>query len=509
MGLLVGRSGASLLRYLCCALLGAALVVPRAATAATTTHITLVHMADVFELEPADQKGGLAEAAGLIRALRAKQINTVVTYGGDLISPSFMSSLTQGRQMVELMNDIGVAYAALGNHDFDFGPDVLRDRIKESGFRWLATSVREDDGSPFGGAAATAILRVGPVTLGFFSVLTPDTASLSSPGPHVHFLMPEAIAADAVKALRAAHVDVVIALTHETDAEDESLLKAVPGIDVALGGFESAPVSTDVQGVPLIKPGLNAAEVGVVDLTIDKDGGQAKVTVDARLEPTADIRPSAKIGGRIKAYLDDFDKVLAEPVATLQGELDSRAPGVRTGESSMGDLIAEAMRQAGKADIAIINGGGIRGDRLYAAGSTLTRKDIRRELPFENFLVVLEVSGADLLAALENGVSQVAAQAGRFPQVSGITFEFDPGKPVGRRVSKVMVDGAPLDPKKTYRLATNDYMARGGDGYDMLKQSKAASDSDEGRPLTQVVIDYLGGLGNLSLRPDGRIRQVE
>jgi 2',3'-cyclic-nucleotide 2'-phosphodiesterase (5'-nucleotidase family) len=385
----------------------------------------------------------------------------------------------------------------------------LRDRIKESNFQWLATSVREDDGSPFGGAAGTAILRVGPVTLGFFSVLTPETAILASPGPHVHFLMPEAIAADAVKALRAAHVDVVIAMTHETDAEDEALLKAVPGIDVVLGGFETAPLATNVQGVPLVKPGLNAAEVGVVDFTIDKDGGQAKVTVEARLEPTAGVRPSPKIGTKIKAYLDDFDKLLAQPVATLQSELDSRAPGVRTGESSMGDLVAEAMRQAGKADAAIVNGGGIRGNRLYGAGSTLTRKDIRRELPFENFLVVLDVTGADLLAALENGVSQVATQAGRFPQVAGITFEFDLGKPVGRRVSNVTVDGAALDPKKTYRLATNDYMARGGDGYDMLKHAKPASDGDEGRPLTQVVIDYLGSVGNLSLRPDGRIHQVE
>jgi 2',3'-cyclic-nucleotide 2'-phosphodiesterase (5'-nucleotidase family) len=488
--------------------LGAATLIARPAAAATF-QITLVHLADVFELAPAGQKGGLPEAAGIIRALRAKQINTVVTFGGDLISPSFMSSLTQGRQMIELMNDIGVAYAALGNHDFDFGPDVLRDRIKESGFQWLATSVREDDGSPFGGAAATAILRVGRVTVGFFSVLTPDTASLSSPGPHVHFLKPEEIAADAVKALRAAHCDAVIALTHESDSEDEALLKAVPGIDVVLGGFETDPVSTEIQGVPLVKPGLNAAEVGVVELTIDKEGDQVRVTASARLEPTADVRPSPRIAAKIKAYLDEFDKLLAEPVVTLQGELDSRQAGTRTGESSMGDLIAEAMRQAGKADAAIVNGGGIRGDRLYAAGATLTRKDIRRELPFENFLVVLDVTGADLLAALENGVSQVADKAGRFPQVAGITFEFDAGKPVGRRVSKVTVDGAALDPKKTYRLATNDYMARGGDGYDMLKRSRTAPDSDEGRPLTQVVIDYLGSMGSLSLRPDGRIRQVE
>jgi 2',3'-cyclic-nucleotide 2'-phosphodiesterase (5'-nucleotidase family) len=301
----------------------------------------------------------------------------------------------------------------------------------------------------------------------------------------------------------------VIALTHETDAEDVALLEAVPGIDLVLGGFESDPLSTEVQGVPLVKPGLNAAEVGVVDLTIDKEGDQVKVTADARLEPTANVRPSPKIAAKIKGYLDEFDKLLAEPVATLQGELDSRQAGMRTGETSMGDLVADAMRQAGKADAAIVNGGGIRGDRLYPAGTTLTRKDIHRELPFENFLVVLQVTGADLLAALENGVSQVADKAGRFPQVAGITFDFDPGKPVGRRVSKVTVDGTALDPKKTYRLATNDYMARGGDGYDMLKQAKTAPDSDDGRPLTQVVIDYLSSLGRVSLQPDGRIRQVE
>ena len=172
MSRVVVRSGAaSLLQWGYRAIIGAALLLPHAAlseTAPTTIHVEFIHLSDVYELAPADQKGGLAEAAGLIRAERAKQINTIVTFGGDLISPSFMSSLTQGRQMVEIMNDIGIDYATFGNHDFDFGPDVLRDRIKESKFQWLATSVREDDGSPFGGAAGTAILRIGPVTIGFF-----------------------------------------------------------------------------------------------------------------------------------------------------------------------------------------------------------------------------------------------------------------------------------------------------------------------------------------------------
>ena len=513
MSRVVGRSGAAgLLQWGRRAILGAALLLPHAAlseTAPATVHVEIIHLSEVYELTPANQKGGLAEAAGLIRAERAKQINTIVTFGGDLISPSFMSSLTQGRQMIEIMNDIGIDYAAFGNHDFDFGPDVLRDRIKESKFQWLATSVREDDGSPFGGAAGTAILRVGPVTIGFFSILTPETMVLSSPGPHVHFLKPETIAADAVKALRAAHVDVVVALTHQTDAEDAALLKAVPGIDVLLGGFESVSRDTEMSGVPVVKPGQNAAVVGIVDLTVEKLGDQVNVRAQTSLRPTADIKPNQKISAKINGFENDFDALLDQPVATIETDLDSSQAKLRSGESSMGDLVADALLAAGKADTAIMNGGGIRGDKVYAAGTTLTRKDIRRELPFENFLVVLQVTGAELLAALENGVSQVSSQAGRFPQVAGMTFEFDPGKPVGRRVSKVTVGGAALDPSKTYRLATNDYLARGGDGYDMLKAAKEAPDFDEGRPLTQILIDYLSAQSSITVKTDGRIRQVE
>jgi 2',3'-cyclic-nucleotide 2'-phosphodiesterase (5'-nucleotidase family) len=175
----------------------------------------------------------------------------------------------------------------------------------------------------------------------------------------------------------------------------------------------------------------------------------------------------------------------------------------------MGDLIAEAMLVAGSADAAMMNGGGIRGDRLYAKGSQLTRRDIQRELPFDNRLIVVEVPGSAILAALENGVSQVATQAGRFPQVAGISFTFDPGKPAGKRISKVTIGGKPIDPKKIYRLAINDYMARGGDGYDMLGKAKRLDLPGTSRPLTEVVIDYLKGKGEVAVEPGERIHRVQ
>ncbi len=175
----------------------------------------------------------------------------------------------------------------------------------------------------------------------------------------------------------------------------------------------------------------------------------------------------------------------------------------------MGDLIADAMLSASGANAAMINAGGIRGDRLYAAGSGLTRKDIRRELPFDNRLVVVELSGAAILAALENGVSEVAQQGGRFPQVAGLSFTFDPGKPVGKRISKVMIAGAPLDPKKEYKLAISDYMADGGDGYGVLRGAKRLDLDGAGRPLTEIVADYLKGRSEVAVSPGERIHRVE
>jgi 5'-nucleotidase / UDP-sugar diphosphatase len=479
----------------------------RAATA--PIHVTILHFNDAYDIAPPSGQGGWPEAATLIRLSRIHDINTIVTYGGDLISPSFISSLTQGAHMIALMNDIGVDYAAFGSHDFDFGPEVLEQRIAESKFVWLATNTRDADGKPFAGVHPIAIRRIGPVTLGFFALLSPETAVESSPGPGINFLPPELVATEAVAKLRAAGVDVVVALTHQPLEADKALVKAVPGIDLVLGGDEKEPLAITQEGVPILRTGTNLKYLAMVEMTIDKQPGTAsKVTTSYRLVPTAGVKPNARIAAEVALYQSDFEKELAQPVATLSSPLDSRVATVRTAESSMGDLIAEAMLVASGADAAIMNGGGIRGDRLYAQGSELTRRDIQRELPFDNRLIVVELPGLAILAALENGVAQVATQAGRFPQVAGMTFTFDPGKPAGKRVSKVVIGGKPIDPKKIYRLAINDYMARGGDGYDMLGKAKRLDLPGTSRPLTEVVVDYLKGKGEVAVAPGERIHRL-
>jgi len=155
--------------------------------------------------------------------------------------------------------------------------------------------------------------------------------------------------------------------------------------------------------------------------------------------------------------------------------------------------------------VALINGGGIRGNRLYEAGTTLTRRDILQELPFGNPGVLVELSGVDLLAALENGVSQVENKAGRFPQVSGLRLTYNPGKPAGSRVLDVQVGGKALDRTATYRVASNDFLLKGGDGYSSLSQGKVLIDASGGTLMATTVMRYITAKGSVAPQLEGRI----
>ena len=178
---------------------------------------------------------------------------------------------------------------------------------------------------------------------------------------------------------------------------------------------------------------------------------------------------------------------------------------MRTEEAAIGNLIADAMRGAIGADIAITNGGGIRADKEYPAGTELTRRDILTELPFGNVTVVTEVTGQQMQEALENGFSQVEDGAGRFPQVSGLKVVVDVKQPTGSRVVSVMVGDKPLDPAATYKVATNDFMLRGGDGYTALAGGKVLIDPHDGKLMATTVIDYIAAAGKVDAKVEGRI----
>jgi len=471
--------------------------------------LTLLTVNDVYEITPVQGKGGLAELMTLLRAERATATHHLTTVNGDFLSPSVMSALFKGAQMVALFNTLGVDVVVFGNHEFDFGPEVTRQRMAEARFSWLGTNVLGPDGKPFGGALATMTRQVGELTIGLFGLLTPETARLSSPGPTVTFAPVVPTAKTAVEALRQTGADVIIALTHLSIAEDRALAQQVPGISVILGGHDHEPITWYEGGTLIHKAGYDAHYLGRIDLLVEKKmtekGAQVTVTPAWRMLANRGVTPDPGVAAEVARYMATLDQELGQPLGQTQTALNSQTGEVRTREATMGNLIADALREALQADVALVNGGGIRGNRLYEAGTTLTRRDILQELPFGNPGVLVELSGADLLAALENGVSQVENKAGRFPQVSGLRLTYNPGKPAGSRVLEVQVGGKVLDRTATYRVATNDFLLKGGDGYSSLSKGKVLIDASGGTLMATTVMRYITTKGSVAPQLEGRI----
>jgi 2',3'-cyclic-nucleotide 2'-phosphodiesterase (5'-nucleotidase family) len=313
----------------------------------------------------------------------------------------------------------------------------------------------------------------------------------------------------AVKALQEAGADVIVALTHLELAEDRALIRAVKGIHLVLGGHDHEPMTVYERGVLIHKAGADAHYLAAVDLTVDRvtkgDKTRLQVLPQWRMVSTSGVAPHAAVQAIVDGYEARLDKELGQPVGTSGVALDSRRSTIRTQEASLGNLIADALRDDVGADVGLTNGGGIRGDRTYDAGATLTRKDILSELPFGNLVVLIELSGADLLAALENGVSEVENVAGRFPHLSGMTVTFDPGAPKGQRIVAAQVGGAALDPAATYKVATNDYIFGGGDGYAALTRGKPLIDPSGGKLMATTVMEYIAAKGSVSPKLEGRI----
>lgn len=479
------------------------------AVLAAPTKITFLHTNDVYEISPKGGKGGLAELMTLLKAERAANPLSLTTFGGDLLSPSVMSALTKGAQMIEIYNALGTTVAVPGNHEYDHGPDIAAKRFAESNFPWLGANVLGPDGKPAGGLQATRVIEVGGFKVGFFGVLEPETAVLSSPGKAIAFSPPVETAKTMVKALQDQGVDVVVAMTHLSIAGDRELARTVKGIHLVLGGHDHDPITFYENGVLIHKSGYDAHFLGAVDLNVERvtkgDKKELVVVPQWRMISTAGVAPDPAIKAIVDRHEKALDKELGAVIGKTMVELDSRRGSVRSADTNLGNLFADALRVGVNADLAIINGGGLRGDKIYPAGSELTRKDILGELPFGNVTVLLEVKGADVLAALENGVSQVEDGAGRFPQVSGLSFVFDPKAEKGKRVVEAKVGGQPLDLAKLYRVATNDYMAGGGDGYASFKNGKVLIDASGATLMATTVMMYIQSLGTVAPAAEGRI----
>lgn len=468
---------------------------------AESTKITFLHSNDMGELGAKKGFGGFPALVTLLKAERERSPKAITTFGGDLISPSLMSGLSKGVEMVQMMNVIKTDVAVLGNHEFDFGPEVTKARVSESNFPWLGTNSLDKQGNPVAGAKAYKIMEVGGYKVGFFGLTTPETVSLSSPGQNVLFSGIIETATKSVTDLKTSGADIIVALTHMDLADDVRLARNVAGIHVILGGHDHRTFGSVENGVSILQAGSDLRYLGVMDLDVERKEKRGKkylsVIPSWKILTTAGVAADPETKKIVDGYEATLDEKLDIAVGKSEVALDTRRTTVRSKQTKFGELIALAMKKEVGADIGFTNGGGIRGDREYGAGSELSRKDILKELPFGNVTVLLEVTGDNVHGLVEHSVSKVEDGAGRFGQYSGLMYDYDASKPAGSRVGSVTINGSPLDQEKLYTIATNDYVAGGGDGYAMLKASKIIIDKDAGTLMATTVMNFIKEKGGI------------
>ena len=493
-------------------LLAIALILPAAAARAESTRITFVLVNDIYlmadtMMPDGQRRGGFPRLAAVVKAERAKGGHVILAHGGDTISPSLMSGIDRGAHIIKLTNMVHPDVFVPGNHEFDFGKATFLQRMAEATFPLYAANLRGPDGRPLPGFKDRSIVTFDGVRIGLTGAAYDQTPVTSSP-EDLKFLPSVATVKTQAEALRHEGADFVVGVAHVTRAEGYGIV-ATRTVDLMLTGHtHDLFINYDGRNA-LVESSYDAHYVTAIDVKIDvKVENGRRVTTwwpEFRVIDTATVTPDPEVAAIVAGYERLLSLALDQPIGTTAVELDSRTATVRTREAAIGDLFADAMRASTHADAAITNGGGIRGGRIFSPGATISRRDIISEMPFDNRVVILEISGAGLKQAIENGLSRLPSSSGGFPQVSGLTIEADPSRPPGSRVLSIKVGDAPLDERRMYRVATNDFLARGGDGYTMFRDATAVLPAADSPLLSTDVMDYIKDAGTIRTVAGGRI----
>ncbi|KAK3045298.1 hypothetical protein LTS18_014093, partial [Coniosporium uncinatum] len=387
--------------------------------------------------------------------------------------------------MVPFLNSIGTDCACIGNHDLDFGIKQFRNLANQCKFPWLLANVLDPalgEDVPIGNAGKTAILtasngiKVGIIGLGEREWL----GTINSLPPNLIYKSATQTAIELVPGLREQGAELIVALTHQREPNDNKLAEKTPDglIDIILGGHDHYYSHSFINGTHVLRSGTDFKQLSYIEARRKPDGSKKWDFQIIRRDVVSQIsqdQDTVKLAEKLTASLKTK---LERPIGYTAAPLDARFVTVRSKESNIGNFVCDIMRSYYQADACIMAAGTIRGDQVYPPG-ILRLRDIMDCFPFEDPCVVLKVKGKAILEALENSVSMHPALEGRFPQVSNIEFEFDPKSPAGSRIRYAKIGGGDFDLDKDYLLATRGYMGRGKDGYTSLLIQEEGGQAEE------------------------------
>ncbi|HVT39961.1 MAG TPA: 5'-nucleotidase C-terminal domain-containing protein [Gemmatimonadaceae bacterium] len=486
--------------------------VPGAQRASVIRVISTNDFHGAFEARPdgsAGMRGGAAQMATAIHRAEmecaAPACASVLLDGGDLFQGTPASNLAFGRPVVELYDALGYAATALGNHEFDWGTDSLRARMKQAHFAILGANVRYRDGREVDWIRGDTIVERGGVKIGIIGIATPRTASVTKAAnvEALRFDDPAAVVDAHAASLRARGADLVVVVAHagavcntDTGCNGEIIRmtqQITQPIDAIVSGHTHSLVNTVVNGTPITQARSSGRAIAVMDIPVDR-ASRAGALHEVRPVVTDSLAADSTIAALSWRATAAVAALASRPIATVTETMERRGP-----QHALGNFIADAQRAAAHADVAVMNNGGIRANLQAGA---VTYGSLFEVQPFANNLVRVTVRGADLRAYLEQQVARDTLRV----HVSGVLMRYDPARPPGARIVSAGVAGAPLDDERVYTVAYTDFMHTGGDALSLAKvalREEAVNAID-----LDALIDYAKSQPGRVVRPDGAPRIV-
>lgn len=497
---------------------------------AAPNEITIIHFNDVYNvagvLEGDTRSGGMARAMHRIKKARARNPNrTFTTFAGDALSPSVLSDLFEGAQMVDILNDLKLDVASLGNHEFDFGVDTLYKRLGESQFPWLNINLEDASGKllanttpfftkdiPWAPRWTDEIAPKPTVKFCSFGVAYDVRETMFKDVEKIKFKDVFSSSKEAVRHLKDEEkCDVIVPLTHQFSKEDCQLSKELGAdVDVILGGHDHSTEYTSVCGhAPYAKAASDLKTQWILTLWLD-DKGKVE-SVDGELISLTDADPfDMEMHDKIVDWEEKGEKEMGRKIGCLDTPLDARNTAIRNGETNMGDFFTDAVRAMHNVDVAMINGGTMRGDKVYSSGD-LPKKTLVEMHPFGNAVAKIYATGKELKNYINLMLRCYESQCGNFVQVSGLKYQFDSTAPKNKRLVKLMTeDGQEVDDDRKFTVAITDYMLSNSP----LKHNKLYNmvTLNDAVPIVLALVDAVKKADKegkcVTMKTDGRIVDV-
>ncbi len=473
--------------------------------AMATERATIVFAGEMTEIATT-RKGGYPELATLLKQQRQSNISTFFLFGGGSLGPSTLSSLDRGTHIIDLLNSIEPDAMGVAKREFSFREDELTLRAYEAAFPLVSSNVKDNfTHENLDGLVESAIVQRKNHKLGILSILDESVIEQYAVS-RIKILSPHPSVERLANKLREDGAEIIV-LLYSTQSPTISRLLNEQIIDLSLMRDEHSPTNGflnqhhHIRDVLVIEPGKAA----IINLEWEKETPKS-LKLKWEAVDLADYPKDTEVLRQVRSYTERIASLLQQKIGILTTEMDTTLEAVRTRENPFGNYIADTLKEYTSADIALINGGTIRGERYYQPNTVLRRSDIVKELPFRNKIALLNVTGRQMIAALEIGFSLIKEVKGRFPQIAGMQVEYDSSKNVGSRVVSVRTNGREINASEKYKLVTTSYLASGGDGFTLFKNlSKQKFDNQMSRLVSDVIIDSIRSKGELSVNKSGRL----